>query len=75
MRSRANAPLHVPRVILPAHVPRQDSAMKAPSFPTGTALFHALAVAFFGGCASWAWDWPSSRRHSRCWPCAPSWPS
>lgn len=27
--------------------------MKAPSFPTGTALFHALAVTFFGGCAAW----------------------
>jgi hypothetical protein len=25
--------------------------MKAPSFPTGTAAFHALALAFFGGCA------------------------
>jgi hypothetical protein len=27
--------------------------MKAPSFPTGTAVFHALALAFFGGCAAW----------------------
>jgi hypothetical protein len=27
--------------------------MKAPSFPTGAAAFHTLALAFFGGCAAW----------------------
>lgn len=27
--------------------------MKAPSFPTGTAAFHALSLAFFGGCTAW----------------------
>lgn len=27
--------------------------MKAPSFPTGAAAFHALSLAFFGGCAYW----------------------